>query len=63
MSFVLFLSIVAMTTAIVGCIAIWGFDVSRAKEVERDVAKGAADDRARLDAAPARPELRSPETL
>ncbi len=39
MSFVLFLSIVAMTTAIVGCAAIWGFDVARAHEVERDTAE------------------------
>jgi hypothetical protein len=45
MSFVLFLSIVAMTTAIVGCAAIWGFDVARAREVERDVAETAAQRR------------------
>ena len=36
MSFVLFLSIMAMTTAVVGCAVIWGFDVARAREVERD---------------------------
>jgi hypothetical protein len=45
MSFVLFLSIIAMTTAIVGCAAIWGFDVARAREVERDVAETAEQQR------------------
>ncbi|GAA1939905.1 hypothetical protein [Nocardioides marmoribigeumensis] len=39
MTFVIFLSIVAMTTAVVGCAAIWGFDVARAHEVERDTAE------------------------
>ena len=39
MTFVIFLSIVAMGTAIIGCAAIWGFDVSRAREVERDTAE------------------------
>ena len=39
MTFVIFLSIVAMTVAVVGCAVIWGFDVSRAHEVERDTAE------------------------
>lgn len=39
MTFVIFLSIVAMTVAVVGCAAIWGFDVARAREVERDTAE------------------------
>jgi len=39
MTFVLFLSIVAMTVAVVGCAVIWGFDVARAREVERDTAE------------------------
>jgi hypothetical protein len=38
-TFVIFLSIVAMTVAVVGCAVIWGFDVSRAHEVERDTAE------------------------
>ena len=42
MTFVIFLSIAAMTVAIVGCAAIWGFDVARAREVERDTAEQAA---------------------
>jgi hypothetical protein len=28
---------VAILTAVVGCAAIWGYDVVRAREVERDV--------------------------
>ena len=39
MTFVIFLSIVAMATAVIGCAAIWGFDVARAREVERDTAE------------------------
>ena len=39
MTFVIFLSIVAMTVAVVGCAAIWGFDVARAHEIERDTAE------------------------
>lgn len=39
MTFVILLSIVAMLTAIVGCAAIWGFDMARAREVERDTAE------------------------
>ena len=39
MTFVIFLSIVAMATAVIGCAAIWGFDVARAHEVERDTAE------------------------
>ena len=58
MSFVLFLSIVAMTTAIVGCAASWGFDVARAREVERDVAETAKQQRLQhLEAAARRSEL------
>ena len=60
MTFVIFLSIVAMTTAIVGCAVIWGYDVARAKEVERDVADTAAVNRAQLVAAQ-RAELRGRE--
>ena len=41
MTFVIFLSIVAMGTAIIGCAAIWGFDVARAREVERDTSEPA----------------------
>ena len=62
MTFVIFLSIVAMTTAIVGCAVIWGYDVARAKEVERDVADTAAVNRAQL-AAGQRAELRGREAL
>ena len=39
MTFVIFLSIVAMATAVIGCAAIWGFDVARAHEVARDTAE------------------------
>ena len=62
MTFVIFLSIVAMTTAIVGCAAIWGFDVARAREVERDVADSAAADRRELVARERR-ELRGGEAV
>ena len=62
MTFVIFLSIIAMTTAIVGCAVIWGYDVARAKEVERDVADTAAVNRAQLAAAQ-RAELRGREAL
>ena len=58
MSFVLFLSILAMTTAIVGCAVIWGFDVARAREVERDVAETAEQQRRQaLAAHPSRWQL------
>ena len=30
---------IVMTVAVVGCVAIWGFDVTRAREVERDTAE------------------------
>ena len=60
MSFVLFLSIVAMTVAVVGCVAIWGFDVARAREVERDTAEQAR--RMALEAAQRRHELEQPHS-
>ena len=60
MSFVLFLSIVAMTTAIVGCAAIWGFDVARAREVERDTAEQSR--RLALEAAQKREALEQGQT-
>ena len=55
MTFVIFLSIVAMTTAVVGCAAIWGFDMARAREVERDTAEQSR--RMALEAAARRGEL------
>ena len=61
MSFVLFLSIIAMTTAIVGCAAIWGFDVARANEVERDTAEQSKQ-RLELQQAARRAELQGRPT-
>jgi hypothetical protein len=36
-TFYILLSTVAILTAVVGCAVIWGYDIVRAKEVERDV--------------------------
>lgn len=55
MTFYILLSTVAILTAVVGCAAIWGYDVVRAREVERDVR--AAARRPALEAAPRRVEI------
>jgi hypothetical protein len=50
-----------MTTAVVGCAVIWGYDVARAHEVERDVAQSVAATRAAQLAAAQHAELPGPE--
>lgn len=37
MTFYILLSTVAILTAIVGCALIWGYDIVRAREIERTV--------------------------
>jgi len=55
MTFVIFLSIVAMSTAIIGCAVIWGYDVARAREIEHDTAEQSR--RTALEQAARRAEL------
>ncbi len=61
MTFYILLSTAAILTAVVGCAVIWGYDVVRAKEVERDARETAR--LSELSAASRRGELgRAPST-
>ena len=55
MTFYILLSTAAILTAVIGCAVIWGYDIARAKEVERDVRTEAR--RLQLAAAPRPAEL------
>ena len=41
MTFYILLSTVAILTAVVGCALIWGYDIVRAREIERTVPQAA----------------------
>lgn len=55
MTFYILLSTAAILTTIVGCALIWGFDMARAREIERDLRQPAP--RPELPVAPRHTEL------